>query len=44
MMTIMIIFRQYKNIEEVKVVTRTVKEISQDIIVNTIDYMERAYA
>ena len=31
-----------KNIEEVKVVTRTVKEISQDIIVNTIDYMERA--
>lgn len=31
-----------KHIEEVKVVTRTVKEISQDIIVNTIDYMERA--
>ena len=31
-----------KNIEEVKVVTKTVKEISQDIILSTINYMERA--
>lgn len=31
-----------RNIEEVKVVTKTIKEISQDIILSTIDYIERA--
>ena len=31
-----------RNIEEVKVVTKTIKEISQDIILSTIDYIDRA--
>lgn len=31
-----------RNIEKVKVVTKTIKEISQEIIINTIDYLERA--
>lgn len=31
-----------KNIEEVTVVTKTIKEISQDILVSTIDYIEGA--
>lgn len=31
-----------RNIEEVKVVTKTIKELSQEIILSTIDYLERA--
>ena len=31
-----------RNIEKVKVVTKTVKEICQEIIINTVDYLERA--
>lgn len=31
-----------KNIEEVRVVTKTIKGISQDIILSTIDYIDRA--
>lgn len=31
-----------RNIEKVKVITKTLKEISQEIIINTIDYLERA--
>lgn len=31
-----------RNIEEVKVITKTIKQISRDIILSTIDYIERA--
>lgn len=31
-----------KSIQEVKVVTKTVKELAQDILLSTIDYIERA--
>ncbi len=42
MIIIMIIFLDnIKNIEEVRVVTKTIKGISQDIILSTIDYIDR---